>query len=249
MDQSEYFKVLPPKDYSGRPRKQTRIIGQIPALGKIDMEDGIDAGRMDIIDKTTIDSMEGGRNSKDELLLFAQRGIEEGGFVFGVKGSEKVGTEEIGELQGWICFYQDEIDRLQRARQKNIHIPTNSRCPVIEVSYAKYPKALEKQMQSGLRQALVKLAGMNAVLDTVDEVQSIEPNLVITAYVTDKSTPETDAAAAMLKSAGFEEKGLIEYTSGAEILDRIYVLNWNKLDGILKRDALRETGKSILPQK
>lgn len=53
----------------------------------------------------------------------------------------------------------------------------------------------------------------------------------------------------MLKSAGFEEKGLIDYEPGAEILDRMIVLNWKKLDGIIKKDALQETEKSILPQK
>lgn len=36
---------------------------------------------------------------------------------------------------------------------------------------------------------------MNVALVTVDEVVINKPSLVITAYVTDRSTPETDAAA------------------------------------------------------
>ena len=135
---------------------------------------------------------------------------------------------EVGRLQGWVKVNPDDDKRVEELRNQKI-IPQN-KLPVFEISYAKHPDAPSGQMASGVRQVCIEGVKLNLVLDP----ESNRPYMSIVAYVIDDERGTNKESIQVLEASGFEEKRKVIYDEAASRPDRVFVLNWEKLDEKLK---------------
>lgn len=130
---------------------------------------------------------------------------------------------------------------MQQMHDKNILPPTEEDAhgpKMFEVTYAKLATAPLKQMASGLRQVLVTLGHMNAMIDAEAEEVGNKPNFVITAYIIDDDRGTNLDSIKVLEAAGFVERAGIRYDEEAPHEDRLFVLDWDRLQAILNTAAV-----------
>lgn len=230
------FDNLSAKDYSEKSREQTRMVGQKAAIRLIDTDDLVDMQRMDIIDKDkrVLEVMRGDPMSAADLLEWAKGTKDQ--FLFAVGGSKLVSRDEIGELQGWIQFHPEDVQRLQRMVADGIITKPNDDIPIFEISYAKLPEAPNKQIASGVRQALLMLAKEMERRDPT-RTDVYRKDIFITAYVDPIKNQES---VKVLEHCGFVKKGSTLYEEGEEREDDVYILDWAKLREIVDTEALEE---------
>jgi L-amino acid N-acyltransferase YncA len=134
-----------------------------------------------------------------EVCKFVEdlQATEEGlrNFAKGSSESVVLGVIQGGEVQGWICLYPDESERLTRLGLAE---------DAVEICYAKYPGAPRGLMSSGLRQVIEMIVGET-----------------FTAY----TDPDNLNSSRLLEAVGFKNAGKIKYHPGAKTLDNFWILN------------------------
>lgn len=139
--------------------------------------------------------------SEEEMESFLK--VDKNYLVLAVEGKRgHVEESEVGRLQGWIAIYLDDKRRLKRLRQM-----TSAR--VLEIGFARYPKAKSGQMASSLRQVIRLLCR---------EHEKVNCTLMITAYADETN----QASVNVLKACGFEHKGLVKYRVKNKALDHFF---------------------------
>lgn len=137
-------------------------------------------------------------SSEDEMVEMAK--LERDYLFLAVEGKEgHVDEAEVGKLQGWISIYKEEKRRLLRLQKHGLIDAFRDGLRILEIGFAKHPKAKSGQMASALRQALHLLRE--------EHKSDGEHELVITAY-TDEAN---EASMRVLLAAGFEQKGKVKY--------------------------------------
>lgn len=138
----------------------------------------------------------------EDLIAFAQS--DKNYMAVAVVGKVgHVSDDEVDKLQGWLTVYSDR-------RVKNLI------GRVLEVGFAKHPKAKTGQMASGLRQ-LVKF-----LKDEHDKKGEI---IHLTAYI----DPENTGSRRVLEAAGFVEKGKVKYRLKNKHHDHFFLVDWEKV--------------------
>lgn len=208
------------------PREQWGTVGEKSSIREIDPTDRIDVQRIFDIDRqaNVLKFMAGDPKTERESIDWANLEVH----MFAVSGAEGVAKDEQGELQGWIWFQKDAKERLEKAQNQGL-VTLSYGAQLLEVSFARYEKAENGQMASGLRQACQKIW-----TDSVREDSNERPNIVVTAY----ADPENEASINVLESAGFVARGDVIYDPKQSIKsDVLYVLNWSLLDTIVHEKA------------
>lgn len=167
--------------------------------------------------------------------------------VYAVSGSpENVGSDEVGELQGFINFYTDQETR-DRVRKISNDPNMNRETQIVEIGLAKWPDAPSRQMSSGIRQAALEINKLKG--KGVDRMEgkysaAMEPIMVLTAFIKPKNTSSMEAFA----DAGFENQGLVEYVEG-DTTEEVYYyrLNWEKLNQKMHEQS--DSLKNLFMQK
>ena len=197
------------------------MLGQTTALRPINPGDKTELERLREIDRATWAIMVGELRDDESLKWFAGHGSEEGSVIFGIDGLPGVVSEaEAGKLQGWVQFCPDEAHRVEGLVKLGILEEADlPEVRVMEISYAKWPGAVSKQIAKGVRQACLKLAAEAKI------AEKSARGLIITGYV----DPANMASIKVLEACGFEKRGQLTYKEGAEVLDDVYILNGEKL--------------------
>jgi len=147
----------------------------------------------------------------DDLIEFAKS--DKNYMAVGVEGKMGyVDNEEVGKLQGWFAVYPDRKSRLNRLDNKTVHMKGR----VLEIGFAKHPRAKGGQMASGLRQ-LVKF-----LKDEHDKKGEV---IHLTAYI----DPENEGSRRVLEAAGFVEKGKVKYRLKNKHHDHFFLVDWEKI--------------------
>lgn len=146
----------------------------------------------------------------EDLIAFAQS--DKNYMAVAVVGKDgHVGEGEKDKLQGWLSVYPDRKARLLRLGEVGKLMGR-----VLEVGFAKHPRAKSGQMASGLRQ-LVKF--LKEEHDKKGEV------VHLTAYI----DPENEGSRRVLEAAGFVEKGKVKYRLKNKHHDHFFLIDWEKL--------------------
>lgn len=148
--------------------------------------------------------------SIEEIAVFSAN--EKDYLVLAVEGKEgHVEDREVGKLQGWLAFTQPGKSQLLRLKKKDVGDLIQDGLRVLEVGFARHPKAKAGQIASALRQAV-------GLLLDVHEQQGYR--LVITAY-TDE---DNEASRRVLVAAGFLQAGKIKYHAKNKTEDHFFIL-------------------------
>lgn len=146
----------------------------------------------------------------EDLIAFAQS--DKNYMAVAVVGKDgHVGEGEKDKLQGWLSVYPDRKARLLRLGEVGKLMGR-----VLEVGFAKHPKAKSGQMASGLRQ-LVKF-----LKDEHDKKGEV---VHLTAYI----DPENEGSRRVLEAAGFVEKGKVKYRLKNKHHDHFFLIDWEKV--------------------
>lgn len=146
----------------------------------------------------------------EDLIAFAQS--DKNYMAVAVVGKDGHVVEgEKDKLQGWLSVYPDRKARLLRLGEVGKLMGR-----VLEVGFAKHPRAKSGQMASGLRQ-LVKF--LKDEHDKKDEV------VHLTAYI----DPENEGSRRVLEAAGFVEKGKVKYRLKNKHHDHFFLIDWEKV--------------------
>lgn len=146
----------------------------------------------------------------EDLIAFAQS--DKNYMAVAVVGKDgHVGEGEKDKLQGWLSVYPDRKARLLRLGEVGKLMGR-----VLEVGFAKHPRAKSGQMASGLRQ-LVKF-----LKDEHDKKGEV---VHLTAYI----DPENEGSRRVLEAAGFVEKGKVKYRLKNKHHDHFFLIDWEKL--------------------
>lgn len=146
----------------------------------------------------------------EDLIAFAQS--DKNYMAVAVVGKDgHVGEGEKDKLQGWLSVYPDRKARLLRLGEVGKLMGR-----VLEVGFAKHPRAKSGQMASGLRQ-LVKF--LKDEHDKKDEV------VHLTAYI----DPENEGSRRVLEAAGFVEKGKVKYRLKNKHHDHFFLIDWERV--------------------
>lgn len=138
---------------------------------------------------------------------------EAGCLILAIIGADLVGSSEKGKLQGFVKVNIDEPYRVEQIKNAQlVDIDGDGKPDLLEISYAKLPIAHSGQVASAVRQVCWEIG--NHVSKTA-----------MTAYV----MPGNDKSFRVLESAGFEQKGRIQYDPKASDKDHFFVLSWAKL--------------------
>ncbi|OGD71346.1 hypothetical protein A3D09_01090 [Candidatus Collierbacteria bacterium RIFCSPHIGHO2_02_FULL_49_10] len=134
----------------------------------------------------------------DDLADFAT--LEKDYLVLAIEGKAgHVDEAEVGKLQGWVVVCPEEKKRLARLQKHGLADLAKQGLRVLEIGFARHPKAKSGQMASALRQVL-------AFLQT-EHTKDGEVQLVITAY-TDEAN---EASTRVLLASGFLQMGKVKY--------------------------------------
>ena len=216
--------------------EQKSIIGQRAAIREVNLNDPDEIRRLMTIDQSP-GHIKWFNSKPEDFTAMDEEGILEfvtapGHRLFVVSGSSQHSdinkSHEVGKLQGWVKVNPDDETRVVELREKKI-VPQNY-LPIIEISYAKLPDAPSGQKASGVRQVCIEAVKLNRE----HKPQRDYPNLSIVAYVIDDERGTNEDSIPVLEAAGFEEKGKVRYDEDASQPDRVFVLNWEKLDEKLK---------------
>jgi hypothetical protein len=237
MPDEFHLSDLPEKDYSQNPREQTRFHSQLSAIRYMDPCDQTDALRL----KSIIESDKNKEKPWMEDLNLTDRdyqnwmnekgpGKNRKHHLFAVSGSQKIPPGEIGEIQGFVYFYfgSDEQKQLDRVIKEGIINPRDLIGKrILEISYAKHPKAPPGRMVGGIIQACTEVSRIT------QQVADNDPtNLIILAY-TDPVNSNSEKAA---EYAGFTQIGTVSGYGEDNIPNHVYTLDWKKLDENLRRE-------------
>jgi hypothetical protein len=209
------------------------IVGENVGLRAINTADPIDLERYWITNKSVaqgvmVDDIE----SMEELIENAKYNGRNWGYTFAISGTA---GEERSEFQGFVQFTADRDNELRNKIEGTGVFQFSKDVLIWEVSYAKYPPAAPHQIASGVRQGCVLLLGKL-------KLKGFYPRLAILASV---DPNENAASLRVLASACFDpiastkEKpiGIIKYDDQAQTLDSVWLLNWNRLDQVLRKKA------------
>lgn len=135
--------------------------------------------------------------------------------VLAIEGkSGYVDEDEVGKLQGWITVYPEDKRRLARLQKNGLVDLMEKGLRVLEIGFAKHPKARSGQMGSAVRQVMRLLHQEHAT--------DGEHRLVVTAY-----TNQTNLASMrVLAAAGFEQVGKMPYLVKDKHHDCVYLLDF-----------------------
>src|SRR3972149_2850970 len=149
---------LSQQDYSKKPpRRQTKIIGQKSALGEVDTTDLKDMLRLWLLDIGEGTDQIVGKISSDQELLSWAKNLDENWYMWPIRGSEGVTKDEVGEIQGWVQFYPEDEERLNKLISQGKIPEPDKKTRVFETSYIRLANAEKGQVSAGLRQALIAL--------------------------------------------------------------------------------------------
>jgi hypothetical protein len=217
------------------------FVGQRSALRLINFKDRTDMQRYRDINRTLPEEFVNTHIPEGNLIgevyynRPGKKGYRSEEWYFGVAGSKGVSDTEMGELQGWVSIYpEDSIDNLVA---KGYLPETAKNDLVLEVSFARHPNAAPLQMASALRQVCTQVSQINAVLNKDSQVS--KPTIPVTAYV----KPDNIDSVTLMKAAGFEEKGEIEFIEESEnkvYQYKVFILDWSKLNEKMHQAADEE---------
>ncbi len=155
--------------------------------------------------------------TEDEMVEFTT--LEKNYLVLAVEGKAgHVDEVEVGKLQGWITIYPEEKRRLARLQKHGLVDLLKEGLRVLEIGFAKHPKAKSGQMASAVRQALQMLHK--------EHQQDGGQELVVTAYADEVN----EASIRVLEAAGFARKGKVKYH--LENTSQDYLFVWRVVDRV-----------------
>lgn len=189
--------------------------GERSNIRRFRVDDPDEVSRMVVIenDPGVMEFVEGLQANEEDLKNFG-RGDEER-LPVAIAGKQGFVDElEVDKLQGWVYFYPDEEERLERLKRSDMETDLINDRNVVEISYAKYPGAAKGQMSSGVRQAIKTM---------YRECARYGVRMAITAY-TDRVNFDSKR---LLIATGFRKVGEIEYHEGAGKKDDVWVLAVN----------------------
>lgn len=228
---------LPVIDYTSKPRKVIQYAGEPAGIRLIDAQDRIDMTRVRTIERDVIDPnplFARGKDTDAKLSEWIGKEWLIGADMYptapmAVVGMNTVDGAEKGEVVGWMNLYvADSEDRIERLREVGALKPSNP--SVLEVSYAKLPDGPSAHMASGLRQ--VCMEALRTFPQFSHDNGLPVPQLEIIADV----FTDNEASIRVLESAAFERK-TTEVHGKTQKECFMYVLNWNKLHGIMQEKA------------
>lgn len=147
-------------------------------------------------------------DTKDWLLGYKYASeVKDWEVCFVVNGQSDLPKEEVGEFQGFVSFYPEEICRpVLPAKFKKIK-------NVVGISYGRYPKAARGQMSRAVRQACM-------------EMRKIKRDMVIVALIHKKNV----ASVRTVEHACFDDYGIVTITDkDGTFTYSMFILNWEKL--------------------
>ena len=174
-------------------------VGEKSNVRRMNVNDTEELRRLFAIERDPgeVEFMEGLQSDEVDLKIFATGNAEK--LPIGISGKAGfVNNAEIGKLQGWIYFYPDEEERLERLKMAGVGAQLLQDRIACEISYAKFPNAVKGQMSSGLRQAIKILTR---------ECFGHSAKMVIVAY-TDRINHDSKR---LLVATEFNKMGEIQY--------------------------------------
>lgn len=148
--------------------------------------------------------------SEDEMDEFTT--LSHNYLVLAVSGKEgHVEEVEVGRLQGWITIYNENKNRLSRLIRTGLVDFVTSGKRILEIGFARHPKAKSGQMASALRQTLLLLHEFHS--------RDGEGDLIVTAYADESN----QASVRVLIAAGFAHKGLVKYRVTNKTFDNLFI--------------------------
>lgn len=163
-------------------------------------------------DSLVVKNVENLADCEEDMVDFVT--LDEDYLVLAVEGKEgQVEAAEVGKLQGWICLTREDDGRLKKLAKRGLVDLVGKQTRVLEIAFARHPKAKSGQMASAVRVMLMLLHDQHG------------GDLVVTGY-----TDETnEASSRVLAACGFEKRGLVKYKRGAKTEDHFFVINWQSL--------------------
>jgi RimJ/RimL family protein N-acetyltransferase len=129
----------------------------------------------------------------------------------------------VGEPAGFVYLYRQHWTRQHRLIDENIAEPPPGNTLDLEISVGRNPANRQIGLiSSGIRQACLKMREI--MFDQGHTPQN--PGLRITAYI----EPDNSDSVRAFESAGFTLRGNMLYTKDSAAKDRVYILDWSKLD-------------------
>lgn len=154
----------------------------------------------------------------EDLVEFAKNNKDNLGVAVVGKAGHVI-DEEIDKLQGWISVYKDNWQRLKRIRVELGDDIYGDQ--VLEIGFARHPKAKSGQMASAIRQLL------GAIKHYFDEFGE---KVHVTAY-TDQLNEQSEK---VLRSAGFNKVAEVLYHNKNKTKDNLFILDWKKWEEKLR---------------
>lgn len=199
---------------------------------KIDQDPEVRSTMVDV-DDTTEDIIEFIEGSTDEVL-------------FGIAGWSKVSEQEKGRLQGWVYVYaeSDVTKRVQRALGSEALFHSN----IVEISYAKVPRAATGQMSSALRQVckLIEQEDRQGYIHQYPDPLYIPQSLHASTVIKSKGTivvafasDDNPRSVRVLERAGFVRRSgeMAWDPKQPKDLVSLFVLDWDLLDQIIQQKS------------
>lgn len=150
--------------------------------------------------------------SMDEEDIVAFLTNQKNYLVLAIEGkSGHVEETEVGRLQGWITVYSEDKRRLTRLQKHGLIDLSKEGLRVLEIGFARHPKAKPGQMASAIRQTLGLLRDAHK--------QDGNQELVVTAYADETN----EASMRVLLASGFLLKGKVKYHQKNTNHDHLFV--------------------------
>jgi len=148
--------------------------------------------------------------TEEDMLAFTKVGCDY--LVLAVCGKEgHVDDSEVNKLQGWLTIYKEEKKRLSRFVKEGVIDLVLAGKRILEVGFARHPKAKSGQMASALRQTLAMLQK--------EHQKDGEHELIVTAYVDETNL----ASVRVLEAAGFRMVAKVKYHLKNKSFDHFFI--------------------------
>jgi len=180
--------------------------------------------------------MDGNPMSHKEIKEFAQH--EPKRYIYGVSGSKLADRQELGELQGWVQFYNHSL-LPSLIKQCFLDKPHTI---YYDISFAKFPSTENGQISSALRQLCYEFTKNDLF------PQEKEYTYCIVAF----SDIDNQKSIQVLNSAGFvSQDKLVKWDDHSrEAKDVCFVLDPRKLnEALIKKEQIAKTLASYIPDK
>lgn len=150
--------------------------------------------------------------SKTEAEMIKFTTLEKNYLVLAIEGKAgHVEEAEVGRLQGWITVYSEEKKRLIRLQKHGLADLVKNDLRVLEIGFARHPKAKSGQMAGAVRQVMAWLHE--------EHVGDGKHQLVVTAYADETN----EGSIRVLTAAGFVRQGQIKYHVKNKTKDHFFV--------------------------